>query len=175
MNFEISEALITRTKPKVHSDWSTWEKKTFNIHRGLIGLNVPRINSIHDLAAQIRQGVREEFKPNWFRGFGFGTIIHFDEVPSDFAEICQHIDSRNKKGGVWQWAVVILTEDKIAIAIHTWLHGYLRPVYDSVLQQLEQNGFQCHASDAKMDVLIARLQKIHEVCRKIQRVAGVIT
>lgn len=71
--------------------------------------------------------------------------------------------------------MVILQEDKVAIAIHTWLHGYLRPVYDSVLQQLEQDGFQCHASDAEVDVLIARLQKIQEACRMIQRVAGVIT
>jgi hypothetical protein len=175
MKFEIPTRLLIRTPPKVHSDWVIWEKKNFNIHRGLIELNAPRIDSIHELAAQIRHGVREEFKPNWFRGFGFGTIIRFNEVPTDFAEICQHIDTRNKKGGVWQWAVVILQEVKIAIAIHTWLHGYLRSVYDSVLQQLEQDGFQCHASDSKVDVLVARLQKIQQACRMIQRVAGAIT
>ncbi|XZE21499.1 hypothetical protein SH449x_001402 [Pirellulaceae bacterium SH449] len=175
MKFEISPKLLTRTKPKVHADWAIWEKKNFNIHRGIIGLNAPKTDSIHQLATQIRQGVREEFKPNWFRGFGFGTIIHFHDVPTDFAEICQHIDTRNKTGGVWQWAVVILQEDKLAIAIHTWLHGYLRPVYDSILQQLEHDGFECHASDAEMDELIAKLQKIQAACRMIQRVAGVVT
>ncbi|MCC6511477.1 MAG: hypothetical protein IT423_20425 [Pirellulaceae bacterium] len=161
--------------PKTHSKWALWEKKNLNIHRGLIGINSPPVKSIHDLARQVREGVRDEFRPNWFRGFGFGTIIRFQEVPSDFSEICQHIDTRNKKGGVWQWAVVCLEEDKVAIAIHTWLHGYLRPVYDSVLEQLAANGYQCHASDAEMDALIAKLQKIADTCRMIQRVAGVIT
>jgi hypothetical protein len=175
MKIDIPANLLTRKAPKAHSDWAIWEKKNLNIHRGLIGLNAPRIDSIHSLAEQIRLGVREEFKPNWFRGFGFGTIIGFKEVPSDFAEICQHIDTRNKKNGVWQWAVVVLQEDKVAIAIHTWLHGYLRPVYDSILQQLEQSGYQCHASDAEVDVLVTRLQKIADACRMIQRVAGVIT
>ena len=175
MKFDIPTKLLTRKAAKAHSDWTIWEKKNFNIHRGLIGLNAPRIDSIHSLAEQIRLGVREEFKPNWFRGFGFGTIIRFNEVPSDFAEICKHIDTRNKKNGVWQWAVVVLQEDKVAIAIHTWLHGYLRPVYDSILQQLEQDGYHCHASDAEVDVLIARLKKIADACRMIQRVAGVIT
>jgi len=175
MKFDIPTNLLTRTTPKIHKDWTTWEKKNFNIHRGLIEWDAPRVDSIHTLAEQIRLGVREEFKPGWFRGFGFGTILHFREVPSDFAEICQHIDTRNNKNGVWQWAVVVLQEDKTAIAIHTWLNGYLRPVYDSLVTQLEQNGFQCHASDAEVDALIAQLKKIADTCRMIRRLGNLIT
>lgn len=175
MKFEIPTNLLKRIPAKTHSDWALWEKKNFNIHRGLIGLNAPRLNSIHELAERIRSGVQEEFRPNWFRGFGFGTIIRLREVPIDFAEICRHIDTRNKKNGVWQWAVIVLEEEQFAVAIHTWLHGYLRPVYDTLLTQLEQNGYQCHSADAEMDVLIARLQKFANACRMIQRVAGVLT
>jgi hypothetical protein len=175
MKLNIPTKLLKVIAPKSHSNWALWEKKNLNIHRGLVALDAPRLKSIHALADEIRTGVREEFNPSWFRGFGFGTIVRLVEVPSDFAEICQYIDTRNKKGGVWQWAVVVLEEDKVAIAIHTWLHGYLRPVYDSVLEQLVESGYQCHASDAEMDVLIARLQKIAKACRMIQRVAGIIT
>ncbi|MEZ6064204.1 MAG: hypothetical protein R3B90_00515 [Planctomycetaceae bacterium] len=175
MKFDIPTNLLTPRSPRTHDDWTIWEKKNFNIHRGLIEISVPRVKSIHELAEQIRQGVREEFRPNWFRGFGFGTILRLREVPADFAEICQHIDTRNKQHGVWQWAIVVLEEDQVAIAVHTWLQGYLRPVYDAILVQLEQGGFQCHASDAEVDELIARLRRIADTVRMLQRVAGIAT
>lgn len=175
MKIDINRKLLRQVQSKTHPNWTLWETKNLNIHRGLIDFTASGTKSIHDLASQVRNCVRDEFRPNWFRGFGFGTIIRLPEVPTDFSEICEHIDTRNKKGGVWQWAIVCLEEDKIAIAIHTWLHGYLRPVYDSVLEQLTQNGYQCHASDAEVDVLVARLQRIAHVCRMIRRVAGIAT
>lgn len=174
MTFHIAPSLLKSKLPKSHRDWALWEKKNFNIHRGLIEFTAPAVDSIHDLARNVREGVKDEFRPGWFRGFGFGAIIHFKEVPTDFTEICQHVDSRNKSGGVWQWVVACLDEDRAAVAIHTWLHGYLRPVYDSVLQQLEENGYACHATDAEVDALIAKLNQIAKVCRTIRRVGRII-
>ena len=71
--------------------------------------------------------------------------------------------------------IVCLDDDKVAVAIHTWLHGYLRPVYDSVLQQLTESGYQCYATDAEVDVLIANLRRIMGTCHMIQRIAGIVT
>lgn len=175
MTFDIPSNLLKPITPKAHANWALWEKKNFNIHRGLIEFTAPDALSIHDLANQVREGVREEFRPGWFRGFGFGAIIHFPKVPADFTEICQHVDTRNKLHGVWQWVVVCLDEEKVALGIHTWLHGYLRPVYDSVLEQLKKDGYNCESVDSEMDALIAKLQQIAKTCRMIRSVGRIIT
>ncbi len=171
MAFSIDTRLLKPIAPQHRCDWMLWQKKNFNIHRGVVELTAERVNSIDDLAADVRQGVGREFRPGWLRGFGFGAIIHFEDVPSDFANVCRHVDTRNKRHGVWQWLIACLDEDRVAIGIHTWLHGYLRPVYDSVLQQLADGGYQCFATDAEMDPLIATLNRIAKTLR-IVRTAG---
>lgn len=175
MTFIIDPRLLKPTTPQHRLDWTLWQKKNLNIHRGLIEFTAPPVNSIDDLASEVREGVREEFRPGWLRGFGFGTIIHFNEVPSDFTQICQHVDGRNKRHGVWQWIIACLDQDRVAVGIHTWLHGYLRPAYDSVLHQLDERGYDFHASDAEVDILFVQLQRIAQTCRIIQGVAGIVT
>jgi len=175
VTFQIAPSLLKPKLPRTRLRWALWEKKNLNLHRGLIEFTALHVDSIHDLAREAREGVHDEFRPGWFRGFGFGTIIHFHKVPSDFAEICQHVDTRNKRHGVWQWTVACLDEEKVAVAIHTWLNGYLRPVYDSVLQQLDESGYKCHPADAEVDVLVTRLQQIAKTCHAIRRVSGVVS
>jgi hypothetical protein len=152
--------------------WRIWEKKTFNIHRGVIDWNVVEsLQSIDQLAVKIRDGVKEEFQPKWFRGFGFGTILHLHAIPGDASKICEYIDTRNNRRGVWQWAILCFDEDKKAIGIHTWLHGYLRPVYESALVQLAAQGFEIESIDADVDKLFVVLDRIAKVCR-VARILG---
>jgi hypothetical protein len=172
MTFSIDPTLLAPISPKYRHEWRLWQKKNFNIHRGLIELTAGHVKSIDDLAADVREGVRQEFRPGWLRGFGFGAIIHFKELPVDFVNICRHVDTRNKRHGVWQWIVACLDQDEVAVAIHTWLHGHLRPVYDSVLMQLRDEGFECEATDSEIDPLIAKLQHAAKICRLI-RSAGI--
>jgi hypothetical protein len=171
----IAPRLLKPLEPKHHCDWTLWEEKTINIHRGVIELTAPSGCSIDELAREVREGVREEYRPGWFRGFGFGTIVHFADVPGDFTQYCRHVDTRNKRHGVWQWAIACLDDEQIAIGVHTWLHGYLRPVYDATRQQLTHSGFQCHSSDADVDALIARLQVLGQTCRALQQITGIAT
>ncbi len=171
MPLSVDAKLLKPIAPQFRRDWTIWQKKNLNIHRGVVELTAERVNSIDALAADVRDGVRREFRPGWLRGFGFGAIIHFKDVPPDFVNICRHVDTRNKRHGVWQWVIACLDEDGVAIAIHTWLHGYLRPVYDSVLQQLAEGGYQCFATDAEMDPLIATLNRIARTLR-IVKTAG---
>ncbi len=175
MTLTIDPTLLKPIAPQHCLDWTIWQKKNLNIHRGLIEFTANRVDSIDDLAREVREGVRREFRPGWLRGFGFGTVIHFNDVPFDFAQICQHIDTRSSRHGVWQWIIVCFDEDKIAVAIHTWLKGYLRPIYDSVLQQLDDVGYECHSADAEVDILFTRLQSIAQTCRIIQHIGGIIT
>jgi hypothetical protein len=170
----IDEKLLKPKAPERQRDWKLWQKKSFNIHRGLIEFAAKRGRTLEDTARLVREGVRAEFRPGWFRGFGFGAIIHFEELPRDFTEICHYVDTRNKRHGVWQWVIACLDEDKVAVAVHTWLHGYLRPVYDSVLQQLAASGYECSASDSEVDALIATLARIAKVGRIIRRAGGLL-
>jgi hypothetical protein len=154
-------------------EWTVWEKKTFNIHRGVIDWNVREsFDSIDQVASKIRAGVLEEFRPNWFRGFGFGVMLHMQVVPPDASKICNYIDTRNKRGGVWQWAVLCFDEDRRAIGIHTWLHGYLRPVYESALCQLVSQGYECESIDSDVDKLFVTLGRIATACRVLKILGG---
>ncbi|MFV0444611.1 MAG: hypothetical protein ACK5Q5_13660 [Planctomycetaceae bacterium] len=175
MAFNIDPGLLTTVAAKSHPHWSLWEKKSLNIHRGLIELTAQDVRSVYDLARDIRDGARDEFRPSWFRGLGFGTIIHFNEVPDDFVEICQHVDTRNRRHGVWQWMIACFDDDKVALSVHTWLNGYLRPAYDSVLQQLSDRGYNCQATDAEVDPLILTLRKIAKGCRSISNLGIAIS
>lgn len=175
MSIEIDPKLLTAKESVDGEKWQTWEKKNFNIHRGVVEWYVDEgFQSIDEIALRIREEIKAQFRPGWFRGFGFGTILHFTEIPADFSNICAHIDTRNKKHGVWQWAVACFDEDKRAFGIHTWLHGYLRPVYDSVLSQLESRGYECESVDADVDKLFVVLGKISRVCKAVKIIGGQI-
>ena len=94
--------------------WRFWEKKNFNIHRGIIEWFVDRnFESIDELALRIRSVVKSEFNPGWLRGFGFGTVLHVKKVSKDFVRICDHIDGRNRLEGVWQWPSFNSTTTKL--------------------------------------------------------------
>lgn len=176
METAIDPKLLKPRPPTWETTWRLWQKSNLNIHRGVIEWSVDQeFESVNELASRIRKGVKTEFRPGWLRGFGFGTILHFKSLSKDFAQICRHIDARNKKNGVWQWAIMQFDDDKVAIGVHTWLHGYLRPVYDSIMTRLEDDGYECKSTDAEIDPLIATLMKIQRVCKPIQMVAGIVT
>ena len=176
METTIDAKLLNPKAPISETSWRLWQKKNFNIHRGVIEWSVDQdFKSVNDLALRIREGVKTEFRPGWFRGFGFGTVLHFKAISEDFAHICDHIDTRNKKNGVWQWAILQFDDDKVAVGVHTWMHGYLRPVYDSIIGKLENDGYECKSADAEVDELIATLMKIQRVCKPIRMVARIVT
>jgi hypothetical protein len=173
MEFNFDTKLMTPKTPVSRETWRTWEKKTFNIHRGVIDWNIRgHCNSIEEIAARIRAGVKTEFHPGWLRGFGFGAILRFVDAPIDIANICHHVDTLNKKNGVWQWVIVCFDEEKVALVIHTWLQGYLRPVYESLMGQLSASGYQCESVDAEIDKLFVTLRRIATVCKAIKIVGG---
>ena len=176
MEVVIDPKLLKPRLPTSESTWRLWQKKSLNIHRSVVEWTVDQeFESIDELASRIRDSVKTEFRPGWLRGFGFGTVLHLRSASQDFAQICRHIDTRNRKGGVWQWAVIQFDDDKVAIGVHTWMHGYLRPVYDSIMTRLEGAGYECSSTDAEPDQLIAALMKIQRICRPIQVVSGVVT
>ena len=125
MNIDISPSLLREKMPRFESEWRLWEKKNLNIHRGIIELQLDEPPaSINEFAAHIRNGIKSEFRPGWLRGFGYGTVLHCQALSPDFAKICDQIDTRNKKNGVWQWAILQFDREKLAVGVHTWLSGF---------------------------------------------------
>ena len=175
MNTEmlIDEKLLKSRESVFEKDWLLWEKKNLNIHRGVIEWSIiTPCGSIDEIAGRVREGVKLEFSPGWIRGFGFGTILHLKAAPKDFCRICDHVDTRNKTNGVWQWAIICFDEDRLALGVHTWLKGYLRPVYESILQQAAIQGYACHSVEAEIDPLIRTLTRIGKVCHAIGGIGG---
>jgi hypothetical protein len=129
---------------------------------------------MEQIAATIRQTVKQEFRPGWLRGFGFGAVVHLANVPNDLATIVKFVDKRNKTCGVWQWVILCFDDEKVALGVHTWLQGYLRPVYDSLLQQIAALGYRCDSTDVEIDALQATLQKISKYGRAFHIASALI-
>lgn len=169
METQIDPALLKPKYATVRLDWRLWEKKNLNIHRGVLEWCIEdKLASVDDLAAQVRSGVRSEFKPSWWRGFGFGAVLRMQSATVDFANICNHVDTRNRDNSVWQWAIIQFDDDKIALGVHTWMHGYLRPVYDSLLLNLKVAGYHCKSVDTDIDKLIKVLMELQKYSRVLK-------
>jgi len=159
MPVDIDLSLVQPKRTMVEVDWQLWEKSTLNLHRGVIEWRVDQeCPSVDELAARIRQGVRTEFRPGWFRGFAFGAILHVPRLTENLAALSDCIDRRNNSQGVWQWVVVQSEHDHAAMGIHTWQHGYLRPIYDQVMAQLAADDFDCRTMDVEMDRFMSVLR-----------------
>ncbi len=175
MNLKIDNKLLRLIPSTYEPTWRLLQKKSLNIHRGVIECSFgDDFISINELAGRIRTSVKKEFNPSWLRSFGFGAVIHMKTMTEDFLQICHHIDTKNKKDGVWQWAIIIFDDDKVAVGIHTWLHGYLRPVYDSLMVQLMEKNFECQSTDAKIDTLLETLGNVQTKCKAIENLDRLI-
>src|SRR5207253_5121864 len=100
MVLRINEGILKPKIPVFEKDWRLWERKTLNIHRGVLDWPTTPCAAVDVIARRVREGVKHEFKPRWFRGLGLGTILHLKTAPADFTQICSHIDRRNKTNGV---------------------------------------------------------------------------
>lgn len=109
------------------------------------------------IESSIRKGVLEEFKPRPGRGLGYGVVFRVKHFHKESIQFSTFVDKRNRRGGVWQWGIVISEEEKALLGIHTWVDGYLRPVYDSIIQQYVKLGYEHKNLNIPPDPLIAKL------------------
>jgi len=72
------------------------------------------------------------------------------------------VDRRNRRGGIWQWAIVVSKEDRAGIAVHTWHHGFLRPVYDDLLVQLREQGIDVQSLDTETDPFVKSMMTLQD-------------
>jgi len=135
---------------------SLWVKSGTNVFRGVIEYRCLQ-GGPAEIAGAVRDIVTREFKPGYVVPFAFGTILHFDRASPREADMAPYIDTRARWRDTWQWMIVCDHARKSAFGIHTWMHGYLRPAYEDVLQQLEAQGFTCTSQDRAVDEVFTRM------------------
>src|SRR4051812_32847858 len=84
-----------------------WQYKSLNQHRGVIHLDATSSHrTVAQIREQVRDVVRDHFRPSWWRGFGFGAVISLDQWDESFEDAPDLVDGRNNRIGVWQWVVL---------------------------------------------------------------------
>ncbi len=142
----IGDVLSTRLAPATRvpgHQWRLWEKKTFNIHRGVVHWR-PDASSLSasDLSSLVRSTVKECFRISWWRGFGFGVVLELPSAPEGLESIHDGIDTTANSKGTWQWAVLSIDDVRATVGVHTWIKGYLTPVYQELLEHYRSQGHQ---------------------------------
>lgn len=120
-----------------------WEYKDANLHRGIVEHSPTRQPAAaSDVAQDIRATVANTFKPSWWRGFAFGSVIQLASSPSESLDVYgSFIDSFNNSKGVWQWVIAVDHQKNRAYACHMWLHGSLHANFQKTIDQLLAMGF----------------------------------
>lgn len=157
-----TNAFESRLKLRTDSastEWQLWERKTLNIHRGVLHWRPGGNLTYAEMATEIRRTIKEKFKVSWWRGFGFGVLIEAGTMPSDIASLESSVDARASSKGTWQWTVFACQPAKIAVGVHTWTEGYLSPVFRDLLAGNESQGWAVgrfkKEKDALMKFLVA--------------------
>jgi hypothetical protein len=131
-----------------------WEHKTFNTHRGVLHLRFTESQSLFQMSETVTQRVSELFRVSWWRGFGFGAVLESPNIPEDVATIDSYIHTRAKSKATWQWIILTCPTAETAIGVHTWVEGYLTPVFRRLLDHYESLGYQVGSFKKEKDQLM---------------------
>lgn len=157
---ELLDNLLMKFKKGSEDLLISWEYKTFNIHRGVLYLCPKFSINYSRFAEEVRQKLLSRYKVSWWRGFAFGVVLEVKSIPDDLQTIIDSIDVRNNKKGTWQWVILICHEQKITIAVHTWMAGLLTPVYQEVLKICKSSGYEVKNIKKEKDKVMNFLIKI---------------
>jgi hypothetical protein len=123
--------------------WAFWELRNFNMHRvvGLLRADQP-ITDVKQFDTAIRSVLGRVFKRAWWRGIAYGVVADVGPLPVSPDDLKILVDGRENAKGTMQWVVLVDGETHKAAGVHTWIEGYLGPVYRAVLQSLADQGYQ---------------------------------
>jgi len=126
-------------------EWKYWEHKTFNIHRAIVHW-VPSepISNLAEIKEKVRSKITKHFKRSWWRGFGFGVVAEFNTPPGNLNDTRELVDKFDNSKGTWQWHLFLDHQSQLVICAHTWVAGYLSPIFESLVSHYEQRGYEIH-------------------------------
>lgn len=138
--------------------WRLWERKSLNMHRGVLHWRPPGSRvTCSDLALRVREHVAANYRIAWWRGFAFGVVAEFSELPDDLLSLGDFVDVRNNTMGTWQWTILVCHRTKTVIGVHTWFSGFLTSTYRAILAQHQGSDFATGSFKKEKDRLMAFL------------------
>jgi hypothetical protein len=138
------------------ANWHCWEKRSLNLHR-VVALCTYAPAAARDLETQVRETLGGHFRCAWWRGLGFGVVIEIRDVVGFPEEYRPLVDGRANPKGTWQWVILVSRARRRAWGLHTWLEGYLSPIYRGLLGRLEEQGFEIASVRKEKDGLMRLL------------------
>jgi hypothetical protein len=148
---------------RASASYALWERKTLNIHRGVVFLQASSASSTAEmLLSQVRDTVSAEFNLtwSWLRGFGFGAVVYSRSFPSDIEKILGFIDRYNSSRGVFQWLIHVTDDLPMGFGTHMWAEGYLSGTYRRLIALLQARGMDCPSFVQDKGAFFSFLQSI---------------
>jgi hypothetical protein len=123
--------------------WAFWELRNLNMHRvvGLLRADAP-VADIARFDANLRGVMGRTFKRSWWRGIAYGVVADVGPQSVGPDDLETLVDGRENSKGTMQWVVLVDGGAHKVTGVHTWVEGYLGPVYRAVLQSLAERRFQ---------------------------------
>ena len=135
-------------------NWRFWERRNLNMHR-LVGLwRVPHTLNATELDTEARAAIGQHFHRAWWRGLAWGVVVEMPEITLSQSDIKDLIDIRENSRGTWQWLVLVSRTKHVALGAHTWMEGYLSPIYRSLLDELQKREFEVTSVRREKDGLM---------------------
>lgn len=123
--------------------WTFWEHRNINIHRVVGFLRAAReYPDARALDAELRGAMARHFKRAWWRGIAYGVVANVGALAPSPEDLKILGDAYENAKGTMQWVILIGPDARTATGVHTWVEGFLSPVYRSVLQSLSGKGCQ---------------------------------
>jgi hypothetical protein len=150
-------------------DWTFWELRTLNCHRvvGLAG-EYRQFADARDLEGEIRGVLTRNFKRAWWRGIAYGVVAEVSAISLCTDDLKLLVDIRENGKGTLQWVILVASHARTTLGAHTWVEGYLSPVYRDILQAQAGMGYQIASVKRDKDGLMKFLTQVADVDRAIQ-------
>jgi len=144
--------------------WRFWELRNLNLHRvvGLAG-EYRQFADARDLEAEIRGVLTRNFKRAWWRGIAYGVVAEVSAISVRTDDLKLLVDVRENDKGTLQWVTLVASHARAALGVHTWVEGYLSPVYREILQALSAKGYQVASVKRDKDGLMKFLTAVADV------------
>jgi hypothetical protein len=154
---------LQRRTDLVESGWTFWELRTLNLHR-VVGLvhECREFTSARDLEGEIRGAISRNFKRSWWRGLAYGVIAEVTSISWGTADLEVLVDIYENSRGVLQWVILVATDTRTAVGVHTWMEAYLSPVYRDTHQALTAAGFHVTTAIKGKDGVLKFLTGVSE-------------
>jgi hypothetical protein len=123
--------------------WMFWERRTVNLHRvvGFAKLD-HGLADARALDAALRGTLARNFKRAWWRGIAYGVVANIGAhtvAPDDLTIL---VDAVENSKGTMQWVILLADGTRQASGVHTWVEGFLSPVYRNLLGMLAEQGYR---------------------------------